>query len=134
MRSWHSIYDNYLPMLDAGATTVWEVFPTSGDRPAASPPAATATPGRRPRCTSYRGSCWASVRSAAGGTAYEISPWVAELEWARGAICTANGLLEVSWRRAGSQLSVMVKAPPGVQVSLARNESMRGLETQFIDV
>lgn len=128
-----SIYTNYLPMLAEGATTVWEVFPTSGDRPPGFPTrshthAWSAAPLHfLPRAV-------LGIRQAApGGAAYEISPWVAGLEWARGAICTAHDLLEVSWRRAGSRLAVSVKAPPGTEITFTRNESIQGLDVQFTE-
>ena len=123
-----SIYENYLPMLADGATTVWEVFPTSGDRPGGFP-------------TRSHTHAWSSApvhflpqvvlgirQTAPGGEAYTISPWAGELAWARGAICTARGLLEVSWRRTGKQLEIIVTAPEGTAVRFERNPSLEGLD------
>jgi hypothetical protein len=123
-----SIYANYLPMLADGATTVWEVFPTSGDRPGGFP--------TRSHCHA-----WSSAplhflpqvvlgirQDEPGGAAYTISPWVGDLAWARGTVCTARGPLEVSWQRDGQQLSLTIHAPEGVAVKLASNPSLAGLE------
>jgi len=140
-----SIYENYLPMLADGATTVWEVFPTSGDRPGGFP-------------TRSHTHAWSSApthflpqvvlgihQTAPGGAAYTISPRIGNLAWAKGAICTARGLLEVSWRRttlgapepasgfpkgkgAGQNLEISVRAPEGTAVSFERNPSLEGLD------
>ena len=121
-------------MLADGATTVWEVFPTSGDRPGGFP-------------TRSHTHAWSSApvhflpqvvlgicQTAPGGAAYTISPRVGELGWARGAVCTPRGLLEVSWRRAGQKVEVSVRAPQGMVVSFEPNAALDGLEmhTQVI--
>jgi len=126
-----SIYENYLPMLAAGATTVWEVFPTSGDHPGGFP--------TRSHChawssapLTYLPQVVLGIRQAeAGGEAYTISPWLGDLEWARGAVCTCRGLLEVSWRKQANRLLVSAKAPAGVALRFAPNASMDGLEVSF---
>jgi len=127
-----SIYDNYLPMLRAGATTVWEVFPSSAARPADFP-------------TRSHTHAWSSApvhflpqvvlgihATAPGGTAYNISPWLGELSWAEGSICTARGLLCVSWQRSASQLQVTVHAPNGTRVTFEPNSSLAGLEVTVL--
>jgi hypothetical protein len=126
-----SIYENYLPMLAAGATTVWEVFPTSGDHPGGFP--------TRSHCHAWSSAplrflpqVVLGIRQVeAGGAAYTISPWLGDLEWAHGAVCTGCGLLEVSWRKEKGRLLIIVKAPAGVELRFAPNESMEGLEVSF---
>jgi hypothetical protein len=126
-----SIYENYLPMLAAGATTVWEVFPTSGDHPGGFP--------TRSHCHA-----WSSAplrflpqivlgirQESAGAASFTISPWLGDLEWARGAVYTCRGLLEVSWRKEGGRLTVSARAPAGVELRCEENESMEGLEVSF---
>jgi alpha-L-rhamnosidase len=123
-----SIYENYLPMLTEGATTVWEVFPTSGDRPSGFP-------------TRSHTHAWSSApvhflpqvvlgirQTAPGGMAYTISPWIDDLAWARGAVCTARGLLEVSWRRTEGRLEISVRAPEGSAVTFEGNPSLADLD------
>ena len=126
-----SLYANYLPMLAAGATTVWEVFPTSGDHPGGFP--------TRSHCHA-----WSSAplrflpqivlgirQEAAGAAAYTISPWLGDLEWGRGAVYTCRGLLEVSWLKEGVKLHITAKAPAGVALRFEPNESIEGLEVSF---
>ena len=69
-------------------------------------------------------------QTAPGGTAYIISPWLGDLAWARGSVCTAQGLLEVSWERQGKNLEIRVNAPQDTQVSFERNPSLEGLEVK----
>ena len=126
-----SIYENYLPMLAAGATTVWEVFPTSGDHPGGFP--------TRSHCHAWSSAplrflpqIVLGIRQVeTGAAAYTISPWLGELEWARGAVCTSRGLLEVNWRKEGGRLRVSAKAPAGVALRFEANVSMEGLEVSF---
>jgi len=126
-----SIYENYLPMLASGATTVWEVFPTSRNHPGGFP--------TRSHCHAWSSAplhflpqVVLGIRQAeAGGAAFTISPWLGDLEWARGAVCTGRGLLEVSWRKENGRLQVSVKAPAGVELRFEPNESMGGLEVSF---
>ena len=118
-------------MLAAGATTVWEVFPTSGDHPGGFP--------TRSHCHAWSSAPLTFLpqvvlgirQQQAGGAAYTVSPWLGDLEWAHGAVCTCRGLLEVSWRREGNRLQVSAKAPAGVLVLFESNESMAGLEVSF---
>ena len=126
-----SIYENYLPMLAAGATTVWEVFPTSGDHPGGFP--------TRSHCHAWSSAplrflpqIVLGIRQVeAGAAAFTISPWLGDLEWARGAVYTCRGLLEVSWRKEGGRLRVSAKAPAGVELRFEENASMEGLEVSF---
>lgn len=122
-----SIYDCYLPMLADGATTVWEVFPASGDRPEGFP-------------TRSHTHAWSSAplyflsrvvlgirQVETGGQAYEVSPYLGDLRWAAGGVATARGPLRVEWRREGSRLLVTMLAPEGVRVKFVENESHAGL-------
>ena len=70
-------------------------------------------------------------QEAAGAASFTISPWLGELEWARGAVYTCRGLLEVSWRKESGQLHVSAKAPAGVELRFEENESMQGLAVSF---
>ncbi len=102
-RSWpeHFQYDeiDVTPYLAAGATTVWEVFPTSRDHPGGFP--------TRSHCHAWSSAplrflpriVLGILQAEAGGAAYTISPWLGDLEWGRGAVCAERGLLEVSWRK-----------------------------------
>jgi hypothetical protein len=126
-----SIYTNYLPMLEAGATTVWEVFPSSGDRPQGFP-------------TRSHTHAWSSAplhflpqtilgihQVDPGCRTYEVSPWLAGLDWAKGQICTAKGPLFVNWSREGSRFDLIVQADPEIEIRFVPNDSMNGLEITF---
>jgi hypothetical protein len=123
-----SIYDAYVPMLEAGATTVWEVFPRSEARPEGFP--------TRSHCHA-----WSSApvlflnriilgvySTAPGSRAFEISPRLYDLDWAQGSIVTPHGPLDVSWQRAGNSLSIEIDAPAGVEVEVVPNETLEALE------
>ena len=125
------IYANYLPMLESGATTVWESFPSG-------------TTGHGGFPTRSHCHAWSSAPSyflprivlgikptAAGVERVQISPRVADLTWARGAVATPRGPLAVSWTLAGDVLDVNCKAPEGVQVTFVRNPSHEGKTVKF---
>lgn len=125
-----SIYDSYLPMLEVGATTVWETFPQGG--------IANLAPGEFP--TRSHCHAWSAaplyflprvvlgVRpTRPGGAAYDVSPRLSGLEWAKGTVATARGALTVSWRRDGDVLRWRADAPAGTRVRFVKNDSMRGL-------
>lgn len=122
-----SIYANYLPMLEAGATTVWEVFPTSRDRPADFP--------TRSHCHAWSSAplhflprILLGVRPLeAGRTLVEVSPRPSGLSWARGALATPLGPVEVSWRREGDRLTLQARAPQGVTLRFQPNAELEGL-------
>ena len=127
-----SIYENYLPMLAAGATTVWEVFPDQR-----RPPGRLPHPLAHPRLVlaplHFLPQVVLGIRqSAPGGAAYTISPWLGDLQWAKGAVCTARGSLEVSWRRDGQVLELEVRAPEGVQIQFEPNPSLAGLDVRLV--
>jgi hypothetical protein len=120
------IREQWGPMLDAGATTVWETFPGSTCSPAGFP--------TRSHCHGWSAApLWFLGRvvlgirqTAPGGTAFTISPWFGDLAHASGAAATPRGPLRVSWRREGGEAWVTVEAPPGVAVVFAANASHHG--------
>lgn len=124
-----SIYDSYLPMVEDGATTVWEVFSTSNDRPSGFP--------TRSHCHA-----WSSAplyflprillgvrQTVPGGEAYEISPRpLGGMDRAASTIATAKGPLEVSWTLAGKTIAVKVVAPTGVKWTFKTNPMLKKLK------
>ena len=126
-----AIYKDYQPMLDLGATTVWETF-------------ARGTTGSNGFPTRSHTHAWSSapvhflnrivlgiVSEAPGGAAYRISPRLNGLEWADGASAGVNGPVSVSWKRAGDTLTVDAKAPEGAKLRFERNDSHNGLKIVF---
>jgi hypothetical protein len=125
-----SIYANYLPMLEDGATTVWEVFPTSDDKPADFP--------TRSHCHA-----WSSAplhflpriilgirQKEVGGSAYEISPKPNGLSWAKGAVASPRGPVRVEWKLDDNKLRIRTQVPEGVELHFVTNEALMGLEIE----
>ncbi len=121
------IYRHYLPMLETGATTVWESFPTG----------TTGSDGFPTRSHCH---AWSSAPSyflnriilglkatEPGGTAYQLSPRLNGLTWARGTMATAQGPITVSWKVSSNTLTVEYTAPEGVKIDFAPNDSLKGL-------
>ena len=120
------IYRHYLPMLESGATTVWESFPTGTTGSGGFP--------TRSHCHAWSSApvyflnrVLLGIRpTAAGGKAVEISPYVLGAEWARGATATILGPVQVSWSARDGVLAVEYSAPPGVTASFRRNRTHDG--------
>ncbi len=123
-----SIYDSYLPMLEAEATTVWEVFPSSGARPGGFP--------TRSHCHAWSAAPITFLprivlglrQLEPGGASFEISPRLGELTWAETTVATIKGPLRAAWRKEGDTLRLTIHAPPGVSVKLVENETLKGLQ------
>ncbi len=123
-----SIYASFLPMLKAGATTVWESFNVG-----------TLSHDEFPTRSHCHG--WSSVPlyflqrivlgirpTSPGCESFEISPYVTDLEWARGTYATPKGPVEVSWHKNGETLNISCIAPAGVEIIYKENNSHTGYE------
>lgn len=121
------IYKHYLPMVEAGATTVWESFPSG-----------TTGGGQFP--TRSHAHAWSSAPSrflnriilgvkttSPGGAHVHISPRLNGLTWAQGNTATARGPVQVRWKRDGMKLEVTYSVPAGVQAQYVRNDTHAGL-------
>jgi len=119
-----SIYESYLPMLETNATTVWETFPSSKDRPKKFP--------TRSHCHA-----WSSAplyflnriilgirQTAVGGKEFKISPRLSGLKWANGTVATIHGPLFVSWKLVNNKLMITIKSPENVKVKFEKNETI----------
>ncbi len=126
-----SIREEYRTMLEADATTVWEVFPTSLARPGGFP--------TRSHCHA-----WSSApvyflprvilgirQTAVAGEAYTISPWLSNLKYASGRVVGAMGGVEVHWEKKGRKIEVSAKAAADVKLRFQRNASMDGFKVLF---
>ncbi|MEA3366323.1 MAG: hypothetical protein U9Q79_11850, partial [Candidatus Hydrogenedentes bacterium] len=126
-----SIYASYLPMLDDGATTVWESFPSG-------------TTGQGGFPTRSHCHAWSSapihflnrivlgiVPVSIGGTAFDISPYVKGYTWARGRTASVKGPVAASWKREGKTLCVEASGPEGVRLRFKRNATHAGLTIVF---
>lgn len=119
------IYKNYLPMLESGATTVWESFPSGTTGSGGFP--------TRSHCHA-----WSSAPSyflnrivlgvkatSPGGKSVRISPRLSGLTWARGTVATTKGAITVAWRLNNDRLEVTYTVPEGVAVEFAPNDSLK---------
>jgi hypothetical protein len=127
----NSIYECYVPMLEAGATTVWEIFPSSSYRPEEFP--------TRSHCHA-----WSSApiyflsriilgikQIKPGGKEYEISPRLNGLSWAKGTVATIHGPLSVDWKLEKNTCSFMIKAPEHVNTIFVKNETHKDREIKI---
>lgn len=124
------IYKNYLPMVEAGATTVWESFP-SGTTGGGGFPTRSHCHAWSSAPTRFLNRILLGVKETApGGTAFVLSPRLGGLEWARGSVATARGPITVSWKRTGSDLTLDWTAPEGTQVEFRPNDTLAGLQVK----
>jgi hypothetical protein len=118
-----SIRTHFKSMIDRGATTVWEMFDGAAFDAHGFP--------TRSHCHAWSSSpilflnrIVLGIRPAqAGGKAFEISPWIGDLESASGATATPHGPVSVEWKRDGDRLTVKINAPRGVTVRFVPNAS-----------
>ena len=123
-----SIRSKYQPMIDAGASTVWEMFAGSQFDTRGFP--------TRSHCHAWASSPISFLNSIvlgirqtqAGGRAFEISPWLGDLTSASGAMATPKGPVRVAWKLKKGQLQVNVSAPGGVAVVFKENASFANYE------
>ena len=121
----------YGPMIEAGATTVWESFPSG----------TTGSGGFPTRSHTH---AWSSapvyflnrlvlgiVPEGPGGTAVRISPRIRGLEWAKGATALAKGPVSVDWRVEDGTLLITASAPEGTALRFERNADHDGLRVVF---
>lgn len=126
-----AIHKYYDPMLEAGATTVWESFPSG-------------TTGHGGFPTRSHTHAWSSapihflnrivlgiLPEAPGSASFQISPRLNGLTWAKGATATPKGPVEVSWKMDGTTLIIDAKAPKGVNVHFAPNETLKDFTVVF---
>ena len=125
------IYQNYLPMLEADATTVWESFPSG-------------TTGGGTWPTRSHCHAWSSAPlyflnritlglrpTAAGWATATVSPHPGELSWARGTTATPHGPIQVAWRMKDNTLDITCTAPAAVKVQFASNAALKGKSVTF---
>ena len=123
-----SIRTKFQPMIDSGASTVWEMFAGSHFDTQGFP--------TRSHCHAWASSpIWFLNRIVlgirqreAGGKAFEISPWIGDLKKASGATATPKGPVAVDWKIKGKILQVTIAAPKGVKAEFKPNASHKGLD------
>jgi alpha-L-rhamnosidase len=127
-----SIRSGFQPMVDAGAGTVWETFAGSTFSPDGFP--------TRSHCHAWASSPILFLnrivlgirQTEAGGKAFEISPWLSDLKWARGATATPKGPVFVEWKIKDKTLLVSIRAPRGVKAEFKPKASHEWLKIKVV--
>ena len=122
-----SIRIKFQPMIDVGASTVWEMFAGSDFDTHGFP--------TRSHCHAWASSpIWFLNRivlgihqTKPGGKAFEISPWIGDLKKASGSMATPKGPVHVDWKLKGKKLRVNINAPKGVKIEFKSNTSHEGV-------
>ena len=126
------IYDAYLPMLQAGSTTVWETFPAGSYGTIGFP--------TRSHCHAWSAAptlflpriILGIVPTAPGGAEVEISPKVInDITWAKGSLATHNGPVHTSWRLDGDTIHIKYTAPEGTKVTFKTNPTLKKYKVAF---
>lgn len=119
---------NYGMMLDHGATTCWEVYPTS-------PVAGWNETLTRSHCHAWSAAPVAflpdwvlGIRPAAAGwTKVLVAPDPCGLEWAEGAVpLPGSGRIEASWRITDGRMRLDVRAPAGIEIDARLPDGIAG--------
>lgn len=125
---------HYGMMIEHGATTCWEMYPSYAEN-RANPKMLT-----RSHCHAWSaapgyflGACVLGInRRDAGWRKVEVAPQPSGLSWASGAVpLPRGGRIGVSWRLAGSRMKLRVEHPADVDVTVAWPEGVDG-EAEFV--
>lgn len=127
-----SIYAKYQIMLDAGATTVWESFPSGKVSDEMSKNGFNV----RSRCHGWSAAplyfltriILGIKQLEPGAAAFEISPRLNALSWAKGTIATIHGPITVAWEVKGKTFDVSYSAPKGIKINVIENDTTKGLK------
>jgi hypothetical protein len=109
---------SYGKMLEAGATSCWELFGNSGSLCHAWSSAPTADLSRN---------ALGVKPTEPGGAAWRVEPQPADLTWAKGVVPTVRGDVSAQWKREGSSFELNVTLPMKAVVELS--VPARSLET-----
>ena len=126
-----SIRTKFQPMIDVGASTVWELFAGSNFDAKGFP--------TRSHCHAWASSpIWFLNRivlgirqTGVGGKAFEISPWVTGLRNASGSTASPKGPVHVDWTLIDKSLRVNVSAPQAIEMDFKFNASHDGLDVHW---
>lgn len=128
------IYGSYGPMLDAGATTCWEILPegTMGHFCPSGFPTRSHCHGWSTTPGYFLPRIILGIKSlVAGGKIIQISPLICNLTQAKGTVATINGPVTVAWGLDGDTLSVDCTAPAGTELRFLKNHTMESKKVMF---
>jgi hypothetical protein len=125
-----SIRERFAPMVNAGASTVWETFAGSTGSMEGFP--------TRSHCHAWSSSpsfflnriVLGIRQTAPGGEAFEISPWIGGLRHAKGATATPRGPVFVRWKIKKQILHVEIRAPESVKITFKPNVGQKELPAE----
>lgn len=125
------VYENYLPMLEAGATTVWESFPTGTTGSGGFP--------TRSHCHAWSSApvlflnriILGILPAAPAAEEVVISPRLSGLSWARGTTATVKGPIRVSWVLRDQAVRIECQAPPSIRIRFESNPSLKNKTVLF---
>jgi alpha-L-rhamnosidase len=125
------IYDRYIPMLEKGATTVWEVYPSTAYGPQGFP-------------TRSHSHAWSSApvyflpriilglrQKEPNSPIYILGPRPNGLKYAKGSVVTMYGVIYVEWYIDGNMMQLKYTAPDGVKIQFESNDDIDGLITEI---
>jgi hypothetical protein len=125
-----SIHENFQPMLDLSATTLWETFST-GTMAFDEFPTRSHCHGWSSSPLYFLSRIILGIKQIEPGSkVFEISPRLNGLKWAHGKIVTPLGVLKIDWKVEGKKMYVQIKVPAGIKVNFKRNESFKDLQTK----
>lgn len=120
-------YKHYLPMVESGATTVWESFPCGtigGD----GWPTRSHCHAWSSAPTRFLNRIILGIKDTSPGAAtIQISPRLNGLTWASGTTATARGPVQVEWKLENKTLHVTYTAPTDTKATFVKNDTHQGL-------
>lgn len=127
----NSIRMHFQPMVESGASTVWEMFPGSDYDTNGFP--------TRSHCHAWSSSpvyflsriILGIRQTEPGGRAFTISPWLGGLHYAHGAAATPHGPVSVNWKLNNNRLRICVIAPKEIAIQFRQNRSHRNRVVEF---
>ena len=126
-----AIYRDYLPMLEEGATTVWETFP--GALPTMAPfPTRSHCHGWSAAPLYFLPRLVLGLRmTRPGGAAFAVSPLTDVLHYASGTRRTVRGPVTVSWSKKGDELLIEVSGPADTELYYEPNPTHASYRVNF---
>ncbi|MEN6383587.1 MAG: alpha-L-rhamnosidase N-terminal domain-containing protein [Phycisphaerales bacterium] len=123
-----SIYKSYLPMLEVGATTVWEGFANGTIRNGKFP--------TRSHCHAWSAApvyflnriILGIRQTEVGCNAFEVSPMPNGLLRAKGTVATIYGPISVEWSIDGKKMDIVINKPACIRVDVRENSSLNGID------
>jgi len=127
-----AIYRDYQPMLDLGASTVWETYGAVADDAYAVFPTRSHCHGWSAAPLMFLNRIVIGLKmTAPGARRFSVSPLIYGLEHARGDRATVHGPISVSWKKSDGILCITAVAPVGVELAYVANRSHEGLKVIF---